>query len=373
MVSDLTLIYFSPLFKPSFSFAYIFEGKDVGGSTVPPKQERYFNVNYHRVGYNEVVYRWNIGEIMAGNYCRQRAGVMNPVDKYWLEIKYFDTQEKNSQYFERRLLEVNNRLVTINDASSYQFAIVERGQSLTFDLRLKLKDTFLYNTTPSDISIPAGTPLAIITMLCVDKTTTGNTVADYQANDNRDYKKNSFSMIKVTSTKSATFSFARTCTLEDNNQTVKLKDVTVKELNENDEVLGKTFDIGLNCPGGSVKNAYILFTDALFPENTGTLPSVGAIGRLHSPETANTYTVLSVKDSVTKQYLTYRQPLIANGDFFNKPTGDQAAGFYSFNQEALTINQKPKHRYEVYYRKLPNKTPKGGTISAKMTYNIYYD
>lgn len=41
--------------------------------------------------------------------------------------------------------------------------------------------------------------------------------------------------------------------------------------------------------------------------------------------------------------------------------------------QPLTINQKPKHRYEVYYRKLPNKTPKGGTISAKMTYNIYYD
>ncbi|MEH8036032.1 hypothetical protein P9103_09415, partial [Gallibacterium anatis] len=187
------------LFKPSFSFAYKFDGIEVGGSTVPPKQERYFNVNYHRVGYNEVVYRWNIGEIMAGNYCRQRAGVMNPVDKYWLEIKYFDTQEKNSQYFERRLLEVNNRLVTINDASSYQFAIVERGQSLTFDLRLKLKDTFLYNTTPSDISIPAGTPLAIITMLCVDKTTSGNTVTDYQDKDNREYKYNSFSMIKITS------------------------------------------------------------------------------------------------------------------------------------------------------------------------------
>ncbi|MFQ1047994.1 fimbrial protein [Avibacterium paragallinarum] len=361
------------LFKPSFSFAYIFEGKDVGGSTVPPKQERYFNVNYHRVGYNEVVYRWNIGEIMAGNYCRQRAGVMNPVDKYWLEIKYFDTQEKNSQYFERRLLEVNNRLVTINDASSYQFAIVERGQSLTFDLRLKLKDTFLYNTTPSDISIPANTPLAIITMLCVDKTTSGNTVEDYQKTDNREYKYNSFSIIKITSADSATFSFARTCTLENNNQTIKLKDVTVKELNENDEVLGNTFDIGLNCPGGSVKNAYILFTDALSPSNTGTLPRVGAIGRLHSSETMATQTVLSVKDSVTKQYLTYRQPLIANGDFFNKPTGNQAAGFYSFNQETLTINRKPKHRYEVYYRKLPNSMPKAGTISAKMTYNIYYD
>lgn len=361
------------LFKPSFSFAYTFEGINVGGPSGVPTQEKYISANYNRVGYNEVVYRWNIGEIMAGDYCKRRSGVTNPTDRFWLEIKYFDTQDKNSQYFERRLLEVNNHLVTIDGTGPYQFAIVDRGESLIFDLRLKLKDTFLYNSTPADISIPANTPLAIITMLCVDKTTSGNTVADYQANDNRAYKYNSFSMIKVTSANEATFSFARTCTLEDNNQTVKLKDVTVKELNENDEVLGKTFDIGLNCPGGSVKNAYILFTDALSPSNTGTLPSVGAIGRLHSPETDNTYTVLSVKDSVTKQYLTYRQPLIANGDFFNKPTGDQAAGFYSFNQEALTINQKPKHRYEVYYRKLPNKTPKGGTISAKMTYNIYYD
>ncbi|OBX01203.1 hypothetical protein QV05_06200 [Gallibacterium genomosp. 1] len=365
------------LFKPSFSFAYMFEGEEFRTPKEITDESRIqgkrFSVNYTRVGYNEVVYRWNIGEIMAGNYCRRRDGVTNPTNQFWLEIKYIDTQEKNSQYFERRLLEVNNRLVTISDASSYQFAIVDRGQPLTFDLRLKLKDTFLYNTTPANISIPANTPLAIITMLCVDKTTQGNTVTDYQANDNRGYKYNSFSIIKIISANEATFSFARTCTLEKNTQTVKLKDVTVKELNENVEVLGKTFDIGLNCPGGSVKNAYILFTDANSPSNTGTLPFLGAIGGLSSPETAATQTVLSVKDSVTKQYLTYRQPLIANGDFFNKPTGDQAAGFYSFNQEALTINQMPKHRYEVYYRKVPNKTPKGGTISAKMTYNIYYD
>ncbi|KGQ23957.1 hypothetical protein JP31_09415 [Gallibacterium anatis] len=357
------------LFKPSFSFAYIFEGKDVGGSTVPPKQERYFNVNYHRVGYNEVVYRWNIGEIMAGNYCRQRAGVMNPVDKYWLEIKYFDIQEKNSQYFERRLLEVNNRLVTINDASSYQFAIVERGQSLTFDLRLKLKDTFLYNTTPSDISIPAGTPLAIITMLCVDKTTSGNTVTDYQDKDNREYKYNSFSMIKITSADSATFSFARTCTLENNNQTIKLNDVTVKELNEKTEVLGGRFDIKLKCPTPSVKNAYILFTDEITPSNRGELQGV-AIGRLYSPENETKDTkVLTVKDAVTNQPLVYRKALSKSGDFFDKPTGE---GFYQFNQEPL--NGNATHSYNVYYRRVSDRVSvQPGKISAKLRYNIYYN
>lgn len=353
------------LFKPSFSFAYIFEGKDVGGSTVPPKQERYFNVNYHRVGYNEVVYRWNIGEIMAGNYCRQRAGVMNPVDKYWLEIKYFDTQEKNSQYFERRLLEVNNRLVTINDASSYQFAIVERGQSLTFDLRLKLKDTFLYNTTASDISIPAGTPLAIITMLCVDKTTPGNTVTDYQDKDNREYKYNSFSMIKITSADSATFSFARTCTLENNNQTIKLKDVTVKELNENREVFGKSFNIRLNCPKQSVKNAYIIFTDGNNSSNYGM--NVGLLTPDSTTTTKNT--VLVVKDE-DENPLVYSKPLPKNGDFFGVPGATQ--GFYKFSSQLSP--GLVSRTYKVYYRRVNDKmSVQPGKISSKLIYNIYYN
>ena len=352
------------LFKPSFSFAYIFEGKDVGGSTVPPKQERYFNVNYHRVGYNEVVYRWNIGEIMAGNYCRQRDGVTNPVDKYWLEIKYFDTQEKNSQYFERRLLEVNNRLVTINDASSYQFAIVERGQSLTFDLRLKLKDTFLYNTTPSDISIPAGTPLAIITMLCVDKTTSGNTVTDYQNNDNREYKYNSFSMIKITSADSATFSFARTCRLTNNNQTIKLKDVTVKELNEKGEVFGKDFKISLNCVGASAKNAYIIFTDGNRAQNDGR-----GMGLLISDSTMAMNTGLVVKDE-SGNPLVYRQPLPKNGGFFGVP--EAKAGFYEFSP--LSSGQVVDRTYKVYYHKMSkNRSVQPGEISAKLIYNIYYN
>ena len=361
------------LFKPSFSFAYTFEGIDVGGPSGVPTQEKYISANYNRVGYNEVVYRWNIGEIMAGDYCKRRSGVTNPTDRFWLEIKYFDTQDKNSQYFERRLLEVNNHLVTIDGTGPYQFAIVDRGESLTFDLRLKLKDTFLYSTTPADISIPANTPLAIITMLCVDKTTTGNTVADYQANDNRDYKKNSFSMIKVTSTNSATFSFARTCTLENNNQTIPLKDVTVKELNEKTKVLGKSFDIKLNCLGGSVKNAYILFTDAINPSNRGELPGVGAIGKLSSPgtEAEDTNTVLTVEDAVNNQPLIYRQSLPANGNFFDKPTGSTAAGFYSFNQQPLS--GYVTHRYNVYYYKSSSQTAKPGEISAKMTYNIYYD
>lgn len=353
------------LFKPSFSFAYIFEGKDVGGSTVPPKQERYFNVNYHRVGYNEVVYRWNIGEIMAGNYCRQRDGVTNPVDKYWLEIKYFDTQEKNSQYFERRLLEVNNRLVTINDASSYQFAIVERGQSLTFDLRLKLKDTFLYNTTPSDISIPAGTPLAIITMLCVDKTTSGNTVTDYQDKDNREYKYNSFSMIKITSADSATFSFARTCTLDNNNQTIKLNDVTVKELNENREVFGKSFNIRLNCPKQSVKNAYIIFTDGNNSSNYGM--NVGLLTPDSTTTTKNT--VLVVKDE-DENPLVYSKPLPKNGDFFGVPGATQ--GFYKFSSQLSP--GLVSRTYKVYYRRVNDKmSVQPGKISSKLIYNIYYN
>ena len=355
------------LFKPSFSFAYMFEGRDFGiPSGIQDKsiQTKRLSVDYTRVSYNRVVYRWNIGEIMAGNYCRQRDGVTNPVSQYWLEIKYYDIQGKNSEYFEKSILEAGS--LKIRDNTPYQFAVVNRGESLTFNLGLKLKDTFLYNTTPADISIPAGTPLAIITMLCVDKEASGNTEKDYQDKDNRKYKYNSFSMIKITSADSATFSFARTCTLEDNNQTIKLNDVTVKELNEKTEVLGGRFDIKLKCPTPSVKNAYIIFTDDLSKSNTGE-----SIGRLYSPgtETRDTKTVLTVKDAVTNQPLVYRQALSKSGDFFDKPTGE---GFYQFNQEPL--NGNAIHSYNVYYRRVSDKVSvQPGKISAKLRYNIYYN
>ncbi|KGQ43127.1 hypothetical protein JP28_09840 [Gallibacterium anatis] len=353
------------LFKPSFSFAYIFEGKDVGGPSRVPTQEKYISANYNRVGYNEVVYRWNIGEIMAGDYCKRRSGITNPTDRFWLEIKYFDTQDKNSQYFERRLLEVNNHLVTIDGTGPYQFAIVDRGESLIFDLRLKLKDTFLYNSTPADISIPANTPLAIITMLCVDKMTSGNTVADYQANDNRAYKYNSFSMIKVTSANEATFSFARTCTLENNNQTIKLNDVTVKELNENREVFGKSFNIRLNCPKQSVKNAYIIFTDGNNSSNYGM--NVGLLTPDSTTTTKNT--VLVVKDE-DENPLVYSKPLPKNGDFFGVPGATQ--GFYKFSSQLSP--GLVSRTYKVYYRRVNDKmSVQPGKISSKLIYNIYYN
>ena len=357
------------LFKPSFSFAYMFEGEEFRTPKEITDESRIqgkrFSVNYTRVGYNEVVYSWNIGEIMEGDYCRTRKGVTNPPDQFWLEIKYIDTQEKNSQYFERRLLEVNNRLVTISDASSYQFAI-NRGQPLTFDLRLKLKDTFLYNTTPANISIPANTPLAIITMLCVDKTASGNTVADYQAKDNSGYKYNSFSIIKIISANEATFSFARTCSIAGNkDQTIKLKDVTVKELNENREVFGKSFDIRLNCPKQSVKNAYIIFTDGNNSSNYGM--NVGLL----TPDgtTTTTNTALVVKDE-DENPLVYSKPLPRNGDFFGVTGATQ--GFYKFSQ--LSPGQQVSRTYKVYYRRVnESRSVQPGKISSKLIYNIYYN
>lgn len=362
-ISMMTLVI---LFKPSFSFAYPFEGIEVGGPTkppVPPIHKKYISVSHKRVDnkYNEVVYHWNIGKIMDGEYCMRR-DVTNPVDKFWLEIKYFDTTYKNSQYFEKSMLEAGP--LKIRGNTPYQFAIVNETDSLSFSLRLKLKDTFLYDTTPEDITIPANTPLAIITMLCVDKEAEGNTEEDYQRTDNRGIKYNSFSMIKITSADSATFSFARTCRLINNNQTIKLKDVTVKELNEKGEVFGKDFKISLNCVGASAKNAYIIFTDGNRAQNDGI-----GMGLLISDSTMAMNTGLVVKDE-SGNPLVYRQPLPKNGGFFGVP--EAKAGFYEFS--LLSSGQVVDRTYKVYYRKISkNRSVQPGEISAKLIYNIYYN
>ncbi|MFQ1022468.1 fimbrial protein [Avibacterium paragallinarum] len=377
MIYGFMLIILLFMIKPLYGTTYTVEGRTI---TVPlsgvdevnkPESQnivKYLNPQtLSLTNYNEVIYQADLGELIKNSYCRdlKRLG-KSQYNNFWIEFKYFDTLMDKNELFEKKVLTVNSK--PIIGEGPYQLAQLARGDNLHLRLSFKLRNNWLYRDTPKPIKIEQGDALAVITMLCVNRSKDV-----YQGGDEQNSRYNAFTIVTAKAAQPFTFNFARTCSIADNNQTIKLKDVTVKELNENDEVLGNTFDIGLNCPGGSVKNAYILFTDALSPSNTGTLPRVGAIGRLHSSETMATQTVLSVKDSVTKQYLTYRQPLIANGDFFNKPTGNQAAGFYSFNQETLTINRKPKHRYEVYYRKLPNSMPKAGTISAKMTYNIYYD
>ena len=354
------------LFKPSFSFAYTYEGIDVGGSTKPPKQEKSISVGHERVGneYNEVVYRWNIGDIMGGKYCQRRPNVENPVDKFWLEIKYFDTKYKYSQYFEKSMLEAGP--LKIRDNTPYQFVIVNKTDLLNFSLRLKLKDTFLYDTTPADITIPADTPLAIITMLCVDKEAVGNTEEDYQRTDNRETKYNSFSIIKIISAREATFSFARTCSIAGNkDQKIDLKNVTVKELNENREVFGKSFDIKLNCPAQSVKNAYIIFTDGNNSSNYGM--NVGLLTPDSTTTTMNTALVVKDED---ENPLVYSKPLPRNGDFFGVPAATQ--GFYKFSQ--LSPGQQVSRTYKVYYRRVNESRPvQPGKISSKLIYNIYYN
>ncbi|KGQ31952.1 hypothetical protein P375_06570 [Gallibacterium genomosp. 2] len=357
------------LFKPSFSFAYTFEGVDVGGPIkppVPPIHKKYISVSHKRVDnkYNEVVYHWNIGDIMNEEYCMRRRDVTNPVDKFWLEIKYFDTTYKNSQYFEKSMLEAGP--LKIRGNTPYQFAIVNKTDPLSFSLRLKLKDTFLYNTTPADITIPKDTPLAIITMLCVDKEAVGNTEEDYQRTDNRWTKYNSFSMIQILSADSATFSFAKTCSILGNkDQTIELKDVTVKDLNENREVFGKSFNIRLNCPKQSVKNAYIIFTDGNNSSNYGM--NVGLLTPDSTTTTMNTALVVKDED---ENPLVYSKPLPRNGDFFGVPAATQ--GFYKFSQ--LSPGQQVSRTYKVYYRRVNESRPvQPGKISSKLIYNIYYN
>ncbi|WP_410686135.1 fimbrial protein [Avibacterium paragallinarum] len=313
--------------------------------------------------YNEVIYNGNIGEIIKEEYCRNLSdpNISDPEQykNFWIEFKYHDTLMDKNEFFEKKVLTVNGR--SIIDERAHQLISTKRGESLDLSFRFKLKNNRLYSDTPKAIKIKQGDSLGVITMLCVNKE------FDTYSKDEWNSKYNSFTFLIVKAAKEFEFQFAQTCSIADKDQTIKLKDVTVKELKEKTEVLGGTFHIRLNCSPQSVRNAYILFTDGKYPENTGFLPRVGEIGRLHSDETMNTQTILTVKDATTGDPLVYRKPLTASGDFFDKPTGK---GFYSFNQEPL--NGVVTRSYNVYYRRL-SENVKPGTISAKLIYNIYYN
>ncbi|OZN49127.1 hypothetical protein CF595_06320 [Gallibacterium anatis] len=310
---------------------------------------------------NEVIYQGNIGEIISEEYCRNinDPKIADPAQykNFWIEFKYYDTLMDKNEFFEKEVITVNG-LPIIKDRV-HQLISTKRGDSLDLSFRFKLKNNWLYSDTPKAIKIKQGDALGVITMLCVNKE------YDTYSKDEWNSKYNSFTFLIVKAAKEFEFQFARTCWIAEKEQTIKLKDVTVKELNEKTEVLGGRFNIKLNCPTQSVKNAYIIFTDAIDSTNTGR-----DIGMLSSPETMTTKTVLTVKDAVTNQPLVYRQPLPRNGGFFGVP--EEKNDFYTFSQ---SLQQGQVSRtYKVYYRKLsPNRSVQPGEISAKMTYNIYYN
>lgn len=372
MIYGFMLIILLFMIKPLYGTTYTVEGRTI---TVPltgvdevnkPKSQnivRYLNPQtLSSTNYNEVIYQADLGELIDNSYCRDldRLG-KNQYNEFWIEFKYYDTLMDKNEFFEKKVLTVNDK--PIIGEGSYQLAQLARGNSLQLKLSFKLRNNWLYSNTPEPIKIKQEDALAVITMLCVNRSTNV-----YQGGDEQNSRYNAFTIVTARAAQPFTFNFARTCSIADNNQTIKLKDVTVKELNEKKEVQGGRFDIKLNCPTQSVKNAYIIFTDAIDSSNRGR-----DIGMLSSPETMATKTVLTVKDAVTNQPLVYRDKniLLSNGDFFGKPKPDEK-GFYQFNQEPL--NGNATHSYNVYYRRVSDKVSvQPGKISAKLTYNIYYN
>ncbi|WP_039171033.1 fimbrial protein [Gallibacterium genomosp. 1] len=372
MIYGFMLIILLFMIKPLYGTTYIVEGKTI---TVPltgkdeankPKSQhivKYLNPQtLSSTNYNEVIYQADIGELISNSYCRNldRLG-KNQYNKFWIEFKYEDTLMDKNEFFEKKVLTVNGKRII--GQGSYQLAQLERGNSLQLSLSFKLRNNWLYSNTPEPIQIKQGDALAVITMLCVNRSKDV-----YQGGDEINSNYNAFTIVTAKAAQPFTFNFARTCSIADKEQMIKLKDVTVKELNERKEVQGGRFDIKLNCPTQSVKNAYIIFTDAIDSTNTGR-----DIGMLSSPETMTTKTVLTVKDAVTNQPLVYRKKntLPSNGNFFDKPKPDEK-GFYQFNQEPL--NGNATHSYNVYYHRVSDKVSvQPGKISAKLTYNIYYN
>lgn len=370
MIYGFMLIILLFMIKPLYGTTYTVEGKTI---TVPlsgvdevnkPESQnivRYLNPQtLSLTNYNEVIYQADLGELIQNSYCRdlKRLG-NNQYNKFWIEFKYHDTLMDKNEFFEKKVLTVNNK--PIIGEGSYQLAQLERGNSLQLKLSFKLRNNWLYSNTPEPIKIKQGDALAVITMLCVNRSSNV-----YQGGDEQNSRYNAFTIVTARAAQPFTFNFARTCSIadKDKDQTIKLKDVTVKELNEKTEVLGGRFNINLNCPKQSVKNAYILFTDGNNYSNDGR--GMGLLTPDNTTTTRNT--VLVVKDE-SGNPLVYRQPLPKNGGFFGVP--EAKAGFYEFSQ--LSQGQVSR-TYKVYYHKLsPNRSVQPGEISAKLIYNIYYN
>ncbi|OBX02110.1 hypothetical protein QV05_03775 [Gallibacterium genomosp. 1] len=367
MIYGFMLIILLFMIKPLYGTTYTVEGKTI---TVPltgkdevnkPKSQnivRYLNPQtLSSTNYNEVIYQADLGELIDNSYCRdlERLG-KNQYNNFWIEFKYFDTLMDKNELFEKKVLTVNSK--PIIGEGSYQLAQLVRGNSLNLRLSFKLSNNWLYRDTPKPIKIKQGDALAVITMLCVNRSKDV-----YQGGDEINSNYNAFTIVTAKAAQPFTFNFARTCSIPEKEQTVELKDVTVKELNEKTEVLGRSFDIKLKCPEQSVKNAYIIFTDGNRATNDGR-----GMGLLISDSTIAMNTVLVVKDE-SGNPLVYRQPLPGKGDFLGVP--EVKDGFYEFSQ--LSPGQVSR-TYKVYYRKLSrNRSVQPGKISAKLIYNIYYN
>ncbi|KGQ54467.1 hypothetical protein IO44_09620 [Gallibacterium anatis str. Avicor] len=370
MIYGFMLIILLFMIKPLYGeeYKYTVEGQtitvpDSGRPTRLPSKEiekRLMPQMRSSGSYNEVIYQGNIGEIISEEYCRNinDPKIADPAQykNFWIEFKYYDTLMDKNEFFEKEVITVNG-LPIIKDRV-HQLISTKRGDSLDLSFRFKLKNNWLYSDTPKAIKIKQGDALGVITMLCVNKE------YDTYSKDEWNSKYNSFTFLIVKAAKEFEFQFARTCWIAEKEQTIKLKDVTVKELNEKGEVFGKDFKISLNCVGASAKNAYIIFTDGNRAQNDGS-----GMGLLISDSTMAMNTGLVVKDE-SGNPLVYRQPLPKNGGFFGVP--EAKAGFYEFSP--LSSGQVVDRTYKVYYHKMSkNRSVQPGEISAKLIYNIYYN
>ncbi|OBW99401.1 hypothetical protein QV04_08205 [Gallibacterium genomosp. 1] len=372
MIYGFMLIILLFMIKPLYGeeYKYTVEGQtitvpDSGRPTRLPSKEiekRLMPQMRSSGSYNEVIYQGNIGEIISEEYCRNinDPKIADPAQykNFWIEFKYYDTLMDKNEFFEKEVITVNE-LPIIKDRV-HQLISTKRGNSLDLSFRFKLKNNWLYSDTPKAIKIKQGDALGVITMLCVNKE------YDTYSKDEWNSKYNSFTFLIVKAAKEFEFQFARTCSIVGNkDQMIELKDVTVKELNENREVFGKSFNIRLNCPKQSVKNAYIIFTDGNNSSNYGM--NVGLLTPDSTTTTKNT--VLVVKDE-DENPLVYSKPLPKNGDFFGVPGATQ--GFYKFSSQLSP--GLVSRTYKVYYRRVNDKmSVQPGKISSKLIYNIYYN
>ncbi len=309
-------------------------------------------------------------ETSMSNYCPR----INS-NGYWLEIKYGKDGGVLLQGFSS-LLNVsigNTNVLTLNDgngwASDQATANIIYVNSIS-DIKFKLTFTPIsLSMVYGESDIVEGSKIAQVWVYCRSmdpyrtppssyKVVNFNQMRDDYGSNQYNYEQNG---IKATIIAENTVSLSKTCSLKSaKNQTIKLRDVSIGELNRSSEVDGgNNFVIQLNCQTAAVQDAFISFTDGTTPTNTSDLLTI------ETGDGQATGVKLKVYQNNSPQAIMYDGK--SSHSQFAFTTDPGMTRFVASNVAGESSVSK---QYNVNYVKTGTVTP--GAVHGKLIYNLYY-
>ncbi|MGY6771466.1 fimbrial protein [Gallibacterium sp. ZY190522] len=345
-------------YQPAFA-AMDIDGYQVGvpqkgGKDVPTQLKVPFLVEAEKtLEGKKIVYKWNLKNTM-GDYC-DPYGTSN---RFYWEIKFYPNvgQEYLAHYFKTADLKANGMSIRGNKA--YQRVPVNIGDSVEFQLTLTLKDEALYQSD-TDYIVRAGQKLSLMTIFCTSGSMAAGHIGEYSDGW---ILYNKFTGFSLVSQNDATLHLDRTCIIDGRRDLeVNLAPVTKADLENKRIIEGGKFDLKLNCSGAGIKNAYIMFTDQLKPNNNTIYLTT------QNGSTKREDVKFIIKDSEGKAVQYGPQPptssIILGGQYPNM----QLFGKRLSNEPFLSKS------YTVFYQKTVPTGIEPGEVQGKVIYNLYYN